>query len=82
MVKCSLWICRPCIYTVKPVFKEVVSEREQPVFMGHLRKVSYILYLSHVTEPVMKGHLSFRDTFFGILRCPLITGFTVVMVHY
>ena len=31
----------------------------------------------HVKEPVMKGHLSCRDTFSWILRCPLKTGFTV-----
>ena len=42
---------------------------------GHfLRTVSH---LPHVKEPVMKGHLSCRDTFSGILRCPLKTGFTV-----
>ena len=39
-----------------------------------LRTVSY---LPHVKEPVMKGHLSCRDTFSGILKCPLKTGFTV-----
>ena len=42
---------------------------------GHfLRTVSY---LPHVKEPVMKGHLSCRDTFSWILRCPLKTGCTV-----
>ena len=42
---------------------------------GHfLRMVSY---LPHVKEPVTKGHLSCRDTFSRILRCPLKTGFTV-----
>ena len=39
-----------------------------------LRTVSY---LPHVKEPVTKGHLSCRDTFSWILRCPLKTGFTV-----
>ena len=34
--------------------------------------------LPHVKEPVMKGHPSCRDTFSGILRCPLKTGFTVL----
>ena len=46
-----------------------------PVIRGHfLRTVSY---LPHVKEAVMKGHLSCRDTFSGILRCPLKTGLTV-----
>ena len=49
--------------------------RGQPVIRGHfLRTVSY---LPHVKEPVTKGHLSCRDTFSRILRCPLKTGFTV-----
>ena len=49
--------------------------RGHPVIRGHfLRTVSY---LPHVKEPVMKGHLSCRDTFSGILRCPLKKGFTV-----
>ena len=34
-------------------------------------------YPPHVNEPVMKGHLSCRDTFSVISRCPLKTGFTV-----
>ena len=39
---------------------------------GHfLRRVSY---LPHVKEPVTNGHLSCRDMFSGILRCPLKTG--------
>ena len=32
---------------------------------------------ARVTKPVMKEHPSFRDTFHGILRCPLRTGFFV-----
>ena len=32
----------------------------------------------HIEEPVMKGHLSCRDTFSGILRGLLKTGFTVL----
>ena len=49
--------------------------RGHPVIRGHfLRTVSY---LPHVKEPVMKGHLSCRDTFSPIYRCPLKTGFTV-----
>ena len=28
----------------------------------------------------MKGHRSCRDTFSGILRCPLKTGFTVLYI--
>ena len=52
--------------------------RGQPVIRGHfLRMVSY---LPHVKEPVTKGHLSCRDTFSRILRCPLKTGFTVVIL--
>ena len=43
-----------------------------PVIRGHfLRRVSY---LPHVKEPVTNGHLSCRDMFSGILRCPLKTG--------
>ena len=34
-------------------------------------------YLRHVKEPLTKGHLSCRDTFPWILKCPLMTGFTV-----
>ena len=46
---------------------------------GHfLRTVSYLL---HVKEPVTKGHLSCRDTFSQILRCPLNTGFTVLVAR-
>ena len=53
--------------------------RGHPGMRGHfLRTVSY---LPHVKEPVMKGHLSCRDTFYGILRCPLKTGFTVVTIE-
>ena len=49
--------------------------RGHPAMRGHfLRTVSN---LPHVKEPVMKGHLSCRDTFSRILRCPLKTGFTV-----
>ena len=44
---------------------------------GHFLKT--VSYLPHVKEPVMKGHLSCRDTFSWILRCPLKTGFTVVV---
>ena len=45
---------------------------------GHfIRTVSY---LPHVKEPVTKGHLSCRDTFSRILRCPLKTGFTVLLI--
>ena len=52
------------------------ATRGQPVIRGNfLRTVSY---LPHVKEPVTKGHLSCRDTFSQILRCPLKTGFTVV----
>ena len=36
-----------------------------------------VSYLPHVKEPMMKGYLSCRDTFSGMLRCPLKTGFTV-----
>ena len=43
---------------------------------GHFLEM--VSYLPHVKEPVMKGHLSCRDTFSGILRCPLKTGFTVI----
>ena len=50
--------------------------RGHPVIAGHfLRTVSY---LPHVQEPVTKGHLSCRDTFSRILRCPLKTSFTVL----
>ena len=51
--------------------------RGHPVIRGHfLRTMSYLF---HVKEPVTKGHLSYRDTFSGILRCPLKTGFTVTV---
>ena len=43
---------------------------------GHFLEM--VSYLPHVKEPVMKGHLSCRDTFSRILRCPLKTGFTVL----
>ena len=42
---------------------------------GHfLRTVSYLLY---VKQPAKNGHLSYGDTYSGILRCPLKIGFTV-----
>ena len=45
---------------------------------GHfLRTVSYLPHVNK--EPVTKGHLSCRDTFSWILRCPLKTGFTVCL---
>ena len=44
---------------------------------GHFVKT--MPYLPHVKEPVMKGHLSCRDTFSWILECPLKTGFTVLV---
>ena len=49
--------------------------RGHPVIRGHpFRTMSY---LRHNKEPVKKGHLSCRDTFSGILRCPLKTGLSV-----
>ena len=46
-----------------------------PLIGGHfLRTVSYP---PNVKEHVMKGYTPFMDTSFGILRCPLKTGFTV-----
>ena len=44
-----------------------------------LRTVSY---LPHVKEPVTKGHLSCRETFSRILRCPLKTEFTVLVILF
>ena len=50
-----------------------------PVIRGHfLRAVSY---LPPIKEPVTKPHLSCRDTFSVILRCPLKTGFTVQVCY-
>ena len=60
--------------TVKPFFKGHCDEGT-PCKKGTLRNVSY---LPHVEAPVTRGHLSCRDSFSGILRCPLKTGFTVV----
>ena len=56
--------------TVKPVFKGHYDERTgQPVIRGHfLRTVSS---LPHVKEPVMKGHLSCRDTFLSDIEVSL-----------
>ena len=52
-----------------------LAMRGRPVIRGHfLRTVSY---LPHAKDPVTNGHLSCSDTFSKILRCPLITGFTV-----
>ena len=55
--------------TIKPVFKE---HR-----WGHLSSEQCPSYLLHVNAPATKAHLSCRDTFSGILRCPLKT-----CVHY
>ena len=66
--------------TVKPVFKDTVM-RGHLVIRGHFLKM--MSYLHHVKEPVRKGHLSCRDTFSQIYRCPLKTGLTVVTnVHF
>ena len=46
---------------------------------GHVLKM--VSYLPHVKEPVMKGHLSCRDTFSRILMCPLKTGFTKTTIQ-
>ena len=40
---------------------------------GHFRTA--VSYLPHVKKPALKGHLSCRDTFSGIWRCLLKTGF-------
>ena len=55
---------------VKHVHKGHSDERTSCVRGCFLRTVSY---LPHVKEPVTKGHLSYRDTFDGILKCPLKT---------
>ena len=62
--------------TVKPVFKVQSDERTpsgQSTFLGT------VYHLPHVKKSAMKGHLSCRDTFSRILRCPLKTVVTVCM---
>ena len=61
------------IYTVKHVLKGHCAEGT-PCDQGVLFRM--VSYLSHVKEPVTKGHLTCGDTFTWILRCPLKTGFT------
>ena len=63
-------------YTVKPVFRGHFDERIPCDNRIISKNVSH---LPHVKAHVMKGHLSCRDTFSVILRCPLKTGFTVCM---
>ena len=36
----------------------------------------------YVKEPVVKGHLSRGDTFYGILQCLLMTGSTVEQITF
>ena len=62
--------------TVKPVFKGHCDEGT-PCDQGTLFQ-NRVLDLPQVKEPAMKGHLSCRDTFSGILRFPLKTCFTVL----
>ena len=50
-------------HTVKPIFKGSLT-RGHPVITGRIFRT--MSYLPHVKEPVMKGHLSCRDTFSGI----------------
>ena len=62
--------------TVQPILQGTLM-RGHPHTRGHFLITTP--YLHHVKEPVMKGHLSCRDTFSWILECPLKTGFTVLV---
>ena len=62
----------------KTCLQGTLATRGHPVVKGHFLKT--VSYLPHVKEPVKKGHLSCRDTFSWILRCPLKTGFTVLII--
>ena len=66
------------LYTVKPVFK--VHSDKTPINLGAFFQKSVLQYLSHIKEPVMKGHLSCTDHFSGVLECSLKTGFTVLRI--
>ena len=56
------------------------ATRGHPAFMGHFLRM--LSYLPHVKELGMKGHLSSKDIYSQILRCPLNTGFTVGFSWY
>ena len=65
--------------TVKPVFKGHCDEGttcdQGTLSQNGVHFLRTVSYLPHVKEPTMKGHLSSR-----ILRCPLKTGFTVLIL--
>ena len=68
-ILCTIWlpVC-PCIYNKTRLQGAI---RWEDILWNRGRFFSMVVsYLPHVKEPVIKGHLSCRDTLTGILRVP------------
>ena len=75
-IKSRIYLIILCKCTIKSVLKwdynmRLLAPCSSQCFL------TIVSYLPHVKEPVMKGRMSCKDTFPGILRRPLKTGFAV-----
>ena len=62
-----------------PLFKGP-SHQGEPLFRGHLHVLVTYFAILHVNVPLMRGHLLCRDKFY-VTRCPLIRGFTILILE-